>query len=296
MLKAHRKHAFSLIELSIVILIIGILVAGVTQSSRLINQMRLASARNTTVNSPLSSINNLIAWFEPTLEASFLEDEAVDNAQISLWKEARLFSTDKVNLVRNKSAGVVYKKNGINNLPSIYFNGTTGGLFLSPTTSIAQATYLDTPNQRISVFMVYNINSPTGSIFINGHGANAGFGYYTSTGAPQKRLILFGGINVYTSNNNYVNNVPEIASIIYNGRGLQFDNYINGELMSISVGTPNLHNINSRFIVGASNSEAEQITGLISEVIIFDRALKKDERQDIEKYLAKKYAIKINQS
>ena len=296
MLKARRKQAFSLIELSIVILIIGILVAGVTQSSRLIGQMRLASARNTTVSSPVSSINNLIAWFEPTFEASFLEDEAVDNAQISLWKEARLFSTDKVNLVRNKSAGVVYKKNGINNLPSIYFNGTTGGLFLSPTTSTAQATYFDTPNQRISIFMVYNIMQPTGVIFMNGSGATSGFGYYALSSAPTKRLFLFGGIAFYSSNNNYINATPELASIIYNGRGLQFDNYINGESMSISVGTPNLHNTSSRFMIGANNGEVEQITGLISEVIIFDRALKKDERQDIEKYLAKKYAIKINQS
>lgn len=38
------KKAFSLIELSIVILIIGILVTGVTQSSRLVRQMKIASA------------------------------------------------------------------------------------------------------------------------------------------------------------------------------------------------------------------------------------------------------------
>ncbi len=44
-MKQKFKTAFSLIELSVVILIIGILVAGVTQSSRLIIQMRLATAR-----------------------------------------------------------------------------------------------------------------------------------------------------------------------------------------------------------------------------------------------------------
>ena len=42
------SKAFSLIELSIVILIIRILVAGVTQSSRLVTQFRLLSARNMT--------------------------------------------------------------------------------------------------------------------------------------------------------------------------------------------------------------------------------------------------------
>lgn len=50
------QKAFSLIELSIVILIIGILVAGVTQSSRLVKQIRLASIKSMTLSSPVSSI------------------------------------------------------------------------------------------------------------------------------------------------------------------------------------------------------------------------------------------------
>lgn len=43
-----NKKAFSLIELSIVILIIGIIVAGVTQGLRLINAFRLSSAKSLT--------------------------------------------------------------------------------------------------------------------------------------------------------------------------------------------------------------------------------------------------------
>ena len=40
------SKAFSLIELSIVVLIIGILIAGVTQGSRLVRQSRLSTAQN----------------------------------------------------------------------------------------------------------------------------------------------------------------------------------------------------------------------------------------------------------
>jgi prepilin-type N-terminal cleavage/methylation domain-containing protein len=61
--KNHKISAFSLIELSVVILIIGILVAGVTQSSRLIAQFRLKTAQNLTINSPVSSIKNLSTWY-----------------------------------------------------------------------------------------------------------------------------------------------------------------------------------------------------------------------------------------
>jgi prepilin-type N-terminal cleavage/methylation domain-containing protein len=42
----NQNKAFSLIELSIVILIIGILVAGVTSSSRLLKQMKLKVKHN----------------------------------------------------------------------------------------------------------------------------------------------------------------------------------------------------------------------------------------------------------
>jgi prepilin-type N-terminal cleavage/methylation domain-containing protein len=293
-----NKKAFSLIELSIVILIIGILVAGVTQSSRLVNQMRLSTARNLTMSSPVLTIKDLIAWYDPVLENSFLEDEAVDNAQISMWKDTKI-SIEKVNLVKNKNAGTVYRRYGINNLPSIYFNGSGGGLFLSPANSTTQTTYFDTPNQRMTIFLVYNIMQINTSalVFVNGTTSNAGFGYFLATSLSAKRAFIFGGIGIYSSTNNYQNNIPEIATIMYNGRGLQFENYLNGESMAIpGIATPNLHNSGSKFTVGANNGDAEQFIGLISEVIIYDRVLKKDERQDVEKYLAKKYAIKINQS
>ena len=70
-MKTKNLKAFSLIELSIVILIIGILVAGVTQSSRLIREFKLTTAKNLTRNSPVSSIKGLYFWFETTSESSF---------------------------------------------------------------------------------------------------------------------------------------------------------------------------------------------------------------------------------
>jgi prepilin-type N-terminal cleavage/methylation domain-containing protein len=63
MTRINFKKAFSLIELSIVVLIIGILVAGITQSSRLVSMMKIQSARSLTINSPVASIKGLTIWF-----------------------------------------------------------------------------------------------------------------------------------------------------------------------------------------------------------------------------------------
>ena len=59
--KNHK--AFSLIELSVVILIIGILVAGVTSSSRSVKRMKILTAQNLTTSAPVSSIKDLIFWY-----------------------------------------------------------------------------------------------------------------------------------------------------------------------------------------------------------------------------------------
>ena len=64
------KSGFSLIELSIVVLIIGIIIAGITQASRLVRVSKLSSARTLTQSSPVAGISDLVAWWETTLEKS----------------------------------------------------------------------------------------------------------------------------------------------------------------------------------------------------------------------------------
>ncbi|MFM7620327.1 MAG: prepilin-type N-terminal cleavage/methylation domain-containing protein [Alphaproteobacteria bacterium] len=92
------SQAFSLIELSIVILIIGILVAGVTQSSRLVTQFRLLSARNMTQSSPVPTIKDLLIWVEATSTKSFTQEDPSDNYAIEQWN-----NIDPVNLDRNNA-------------------------------------------------------------------------------------------------------------------------------------------------------------------------------------------------
>jgi len=53
--------AFSLIELSIVILVIGVLIAGVSQGGKMITKFRISAAASLTNSSPVHSIKNLVA-------------------------------------------------------------------------------------------------------------------------------------------------------------------------------------------------------------------------------------------
>lgn len=116
--------AFSLIELSIVILIIGILVAGVTQSSRLLRQVALSSAKSLTTSSPVHSISGLVSWYEPTLDKSFDEFEASDNSTVSKWYDINPTSSSKIDLIQTDATRrPTYTSNAVNGLPSLKFNG-----------------------------------------------------------------------------------------------------------------------------------------------------------------------------
>jgi prepilin-type N-terminal cleavage/methylation domain-containing protein len=126
-----KSRAFSLIELSIVILIIGILIAGVTQSSRLLRQAKLSTAQTLTKSSPVSGIKGLLIWLEPTLDDSFLSAEADDGAGAHQWNDINPQSSSKYYAVIDSDGDVpLYKaSSGPNGLPSLYGGETNGTTF-----------------------------------------------------------------------------------------------------------------------------------------------------------------------
>ncbi len=95
--KSQLKKAFSLIELSVVVLIIGILIAGITQSSRLVRAMKLNTARSLTRSSDVNSIRNLTAWFDATAEGVFSSSCATTSTNTNLTSATRIFNTDTTN-------------------------------------------------------------------------------------------------------------------------------------------------------------------------------------------------------
>jgi len=93
-LNKNFKKAFSLIELSVVVLIIGILIAGITQSSRLVRAMKLNTARSLTRSSDVNSIRNLTAWFDATAEGVFSSSCNTASTNTNLTSTTRVFDTN----------------------------------------------------------------------------------------------------------------------------------------------------------------------------------------------------------
>jgi prepilin-type N-terminal cleavage/methylation domain-containing protein len=323
-LNSKASKAFSLIELSIVILIIGIIVAGITQSSRLVTQSKLKSAQNLTSSSPVAAIKSVSLWLEPTLDASFpssLDDEAF----ITQWNDTNPQTPSKLYAIPasasatlSGSSSIAYDSNGINGLPSIKFAGTasTAGVLTVSTTPVSTVSPFFTETPVITVddpknanaftaFIVYNVSSSasfgnTYNILYNGIGSTTGgdgWGYYRANG---KRYVVIGGASATPSPDGGLiqTNRPEIAAITFSGNTSNNTYvYINGSIgtstSSVSM-TTTIRKPTQRMLIGAAvTAGTNSWEGLISEIIIFDSVLKNQDLKDVASYLSKKYGISL---
>jgi prepilin-type N-terminal cleavage/methylation domain-containing protein len=279
-------NAFSLIELSIVILIIGILVAGVTQSSRLIRQFKLSSARSVTEASPVASISGLVLWLEPTKENSFLAAETEDEGQITTWNDTNPQAVSKNNFTKTASAVFTYENDATNGLPGIECSGANG------TDQLAGSLIL-TPSNYFTLFVVSKQSASTNNtierrIFNVGDASTNGFSYVKDITTGTRNLTYQAVVDRTSSIAFTVNN--EISSMTYglaSGGGNITNLYVNGAASTISGSTSTMIAPTTSITIGTG------WMGTISEVIMFERALKNSERREVEEYLSKKYEITV---
>jgi prepilin-type N-terminal cleavage/methylation domain-containing protein len=134
MTKTTNHKAFSLIEISVVIVIIGILIAGISSGIELYDDYKLKVAQNLTKNSRVARIKDLELWFETTSENSLATGTAtfVDKANptngnsISRWNDINpnILPTARNNATQTNEANQPkYIRNGMNGLSTLLFDG-----------------------------------------------------------------------------------------------------------------------------------------------------------------------------
>lgn len=278
-----KKTAFSLVELSVVIVVIAVITVGIIKASALIDNSRLSSARALTASSKINEIDGILAWYETTLLESFNDNERVDNNMMTRWNDVssqKSLSEEKNVLARAADSNVVYRANGINKLPSLQF-AASGRFSLA---EIEQGV-----SSRYSVFAVL---SPT----LNLSGVDMVF----------IDSYLTGSDNSIAISQNYVN-VVSTGSINLLASFAQSQNYVVGVYLNNSNSQSFINDVaasgsSSSLIVngfegltvGADRLGSENFTGLISEIIIFNRVLSEKERIMVMSYLSKKYNIRVN--
>ena len=301
--KTFSLKAFSLIELSIVILIVGILVAGVTQSSRLVARMKLFSAQSATTSSDIASIPNLTLWLETTLDNSITNANGSmqldDGNSISSLNDINPQTSNKINLTQtNTSIQPTYKASGINGFPSINFNGSNQYLINM------SAMPVNLSDKDYTIILVWNTTSAEiggiGQVVISQSDNPGSCNQLASIWVVSNTYGFAGGCNDFRTVN-IISKTPYISILTINNN-LASNNisvYSNSNTPTVgttSGGSANLNIGIGNFLIGAryqNGNIMQYFVGLISEVIIYDRALKIDEIKSVNAYLSKKFGIKI---
>lgn len=298
-LRLTPKSAFSLIELSIVLLIISVMVVGIVKGGNLVSLARLMNARSFTSNSPVPKISGLLAWYETSMKASLSESEAYEDAQITAWYD---ISPNSIANQRNTLLGldvapapicpvedpfcsatpltnITYQPDGIGKLPSLEF--TSSGL------AILDKFYQGSSAQ-LSVFLVFQPSvapNSTAKILLDSYAGST----TNSVGIKSTALTLSTGTPANATTFSFSSGVNYIVAAYFNGTSSKAFSNVADTAESLSLGAGELVGLT----IGTDQNYSNNFTGFISEIIIYNRPLKLQERKDVMSYLSKKYQITV---
>ena len=297
MTKNKNHKAFSLIEISMVILVIGILIAGISNGVDLYDDYRLKVAQNLTKNSRVPRIPDLEMWFETTSENSLATGTTsftdklnpADLDPIGRWNNINpnILPSARNHATQATSANQPqYIRNGINGLPSLKFDGTNdffsyNGNFLIGSDYTIFVVEARNSSKSVNYFIAgisqqkinesLHLGYRTDAIITQAHYTNDLDKNISNFKSPISRMHSFvfsksNGKSIYTDGGTKTNNVTQKSPLTsYPGATIgYFENY-------------------------GSN----YYQGSIAEIIFYTRALTDQEIQGVETYLSKKWGIKL---
>lgn len=291
----NNKLGFSLMELSIVILVIGILVLGVTKGSTIIYKARIGSAQSLTKSSPASSIPDMVAWYETSLNTSFVNGSAYSGTSISTWIDNSPRGGNNATQTPNNTKDPYYVDSVLNSLPVVRFNGTGNASNITPSANTIEYMTFDASGLNSSdytIFVVQQRNgAATGTFLAMGAVTTNTYGY-SATGTV--KASNSGAPTATVANYSSTSLAPSILTFYSNGSSPTTVSFIavNG-VVSASTGTgaKSTFSANTGTIGTDVNGTTTPYSGDIAEIIIYGRALTINERNDVQYYLAKKYSL-----
>jgi prepilin-type N-terminal cleavage/methylation domain-containing protein len=287
MQKCQSNKAFSLLEISIVILIIGILISGVSLGVDLYRDFRLASAKSLTQNSRVGRIEGLVLWLEASQKTSFEPDNIADGTAITKWKNIapNLLPNDRSRFDAVKSgqaeSSPIYRENIVNSLPALEMSSSQNRCMQVPSG-------FDGDGKNTTVFLVIktaeNWSSTADYRMLSRWPAGA-FYEIRGTNTPFSNLDNFSFFNYYNSAKNKL----YILNLIIN-RSENVNFYFNKTLLqSIASSWSGIYSSSDLYIGCKGGASWGLHNANYLEIIIYDRVITNKERIAIEEYLSKKW-------
>ncbi len=280
------RTAFSFLEASIVILVIGIIILGITQSSRLIRKIKLSSAQRVTSGSETSAIPEMSVWFETTMPENLTID---DQNRVKVWNDynTQVIEIDKINASQTSPAGrPAYVENGINGLPSLSFDGVNDNLSVRNFCANGFTIFVVLQTSNIG-------NAPV--LWAGAAGVTNDVAPLVISGSSPS--IINGGDADYSltaTGKSIISDSPHLVMINRNIRNGARELWVDGVSSATDANGASgmLLNANPNLLIGRDSVENVSYKGQIGEIIAFERDLEIAERETVEKYLRKKWGMK----
>ena len=288
--KKSKNTAFSIVEISVVILIISLLLAGILNGTSLIGDASVATAQKLTTNADVNNMESLTLWLETSFTSSLEAqgNKKVENdIKINRWKDNSPLKspTKRFDFIQTTANQPTYKENVIDGLPMLYFTTANNLEFSNPQNQNLSLADLMQNNQATIFIVCMFDKSASGAKLINFNNV-VDFGYNAN-----KIEMKFDSNNLIESVDSLKQETLQMISAIKNIGKIEF--YLNGNLRS---------NISSSATIVDTNfssnfSSTNKITvggfkGWLGEILVFNTALATKERQQVEQYLTKKWKIK----
>lgn len=281
----NNRKAFSLIEISLVIIIIAILIAGSLNGIEMVKKAKLATAQSLTEQSVVGQIKDLTIWYETSLARSFIDSESDNGLKISTWRNINpnALITNNATQASNANQPTFFDNRFNDAIPGLYFDGNDFLNFIG--TELVKSAY--------SVFIVEKRMSGGDLLTMIGG----------LTTAVNSNLILAYRSSTIITQAHYGNDidfaVPAYSSPIVRMHSFLFNStygkkyWLNGGI------TPDKADATqTASLIAYDNAYLGRYInyfyfGDIAEIIIFKRSLTTEERISVETYLSKKYNIAI---
>ncbi len=246
-------------------------------------------------NSAIDAIPGIVTWFETTLEKSFDKSETHNGATITNWYDINPQTITKNNAKQNSADAKlhpIYKTNCINSLPCLRFNGSTSFIETLQSTEVV--------TKELSIFAIVRPNKTlpdAEQAYVSTSGSWEGGTSFTLKQYPKHSADY---------------QIPNSVDVFSPGRITAGETYMVSLVDDGSIGTTYLNGVagyptataNPEIItkkidvltIGAfrnSSEIARYFDGYIGEIIIFERALKDDDRKIVERYLGEKWGIAL---
>ncbi len=279
-----KNRAFTLVELSIVLVIIALLIGGISIGTRLISGSRQVAAQNMSDRSPIFEIFNseLEASVELWLDANDANTVKKDaNGLVTEWRDKSKNERHALQATETNRPSAVSRE--FNGLTVIDFDGTDN--YLS-----TQDTVLNPGSSDFSVFIVANFDSSGNSenLLSQQDGTGTGRAYLRDSGS---NVIESGVGGVSTTAQAIVTSKYQIYSLTHDNSANEILIYTNNS--SESASSIAAEQATGVLNIGAAKSATNFLDGTIGEIIIFDKVLNSQERKEIYNYLTTKWNLEL---